>query len=86
MTSRRNLSHGFSISNIHAQESIILKYTNQLIEFLKSRDGEPVNMTEMFNFLTFDIAGDIVFGESFNCLTSVTLHVSLLLHNEEDKE
>ena len=80
MTSRRNLSHGFSASNIYAQEPIILKYTNQFIDLLKARVGEPVNMTEIFNFLTFDIAGDMVFGESFNCLTSATLHVSIPLY------
>ncbi|KAE9370075.1 cytochrome P450 [Stipitochalara longipes BDJ] len=71
---RRNISHIFSTSNIRAQEPIILKYTNQLIELIKSRDGEPVDVTEMFNFLLFDITGDMVFGDSFNCLTSATLH------------
>jgi cytochrome P450 len=72
---RRNMSHAFSYANLREQEPIIMKYTNQFIDLLKSRAGEPVDLSEIFNFLTFDIAGDMVFGDSFNCLTSATLHV-----------
>ncbi|PMD59449.1 cytochrome P450 [Hyaloscypha bicolor E] len=71
---RRNMSHAFSNANLREQEPIIMKYTNQSIDLLKSQAGEPVDLSEIFNFLTFDIAGDMVFGDSFNCLTSATLH------------
>lgn len=70
------MSHVFSSKNLRAQEPIILKYINQFIDLLKSRGDEPVDISEMFNFLTFDITGDMVFGDSFNCLTSESLHVS----------
>jgi cytochrome P450 len=79
MLARRNLSHAFSTSSIHAQEPVILKYTNQLVEVIKFKGSEPINVTEMYNFLLFDIAGDMVFGDSFDCLNSATLHVSFSL-------
>jgi cytochrome P450 len=71
------MSHAFSCANIREQEPIIMKYTHQFIDLLKSRADEPVDLSEVFNFLTFDIAGDMVFGDSFNCLNSATLHVRL---------
>jgi hypothetical protein len=53
-----------------------MKYTDQFIDLLKARRDQVVNMTEMFNFLLFDITGDMTFGDSFNSLRNATLHVS----------
>lgn len=44
-------------------------HVNQLIGKLREiPSGNPVNLVEWLNFTTFDIAGDLCFGESFNCL------------------
>ena len=39
-------------------------------------EGEAgiINVTSWYNFLTFDLTGDLTFGESFSCLCSGSLH------------
>ncbi|KAK1731959.1 hypothetical protein CaCOL14_009127 [Colletotrichum acutatum] len=36
--------------------------------------GEPVNLTLWYNYCTFDIIGDLAFGEPFGCLDGGDLH------------
>ncbi|KAK1636086.1 cytochrome P450 [Colletotrichum phormii] len=36
--------------------------------------GEPVNLTLWYNYCTFDIIGDLAFGEPFGCLEGGDLH------------
>ncbi|KAJ4168526.1 hypothetical protein NW754_010444 [Fusarium falciforme] len=53
------------------QEPIIKSYVDSFIQVLHEEcaDGkEPVNVEQWLNFLTFDIVGDLAFGESFGCL------------------
>ncbi|KAK1996017.1 cytochrome P450 [Colletotrichum falcatum] len=35
---------------------------------------QPVDLTLWYNYFTFDIIGDLAFGESFGCLESETMH------------
>ena len=72
---RRLLSHAFSERALKAQEHLIQVYFDRLITRLiaKAPDG-PINIVDWFHFTTFDIAGDLEFGESFNCLSSGELH------------
>ncbi|XXH00038.1 hypothetical protein Hte_006379 [Hypoxylon texense] len=74
---RRALSHGFSAQAMLNQEPIIKKYVDQLFEKLhkECRNSiQPLNMVEWFNFATFDVIGDLAFGEPFGCLENSTYH------------
>ncbi|GJC89806.1 trichothecene C-15 hydroxylase [Colletotrichum liriopes] len=74
---RRALSHGFSDSSMRAQEGIIVKYIDKLISRLpRSSDTKDVklNIEAWYNWTTFDIAGDLIFGQSFNCLEHTDYH------------
>ena len=74
---RRLLSHAFSERALKAQEHLIQVYFDLLINRLKAKaadDGKPFNIVDWFHFTTFDIAGDLEFGESFNCLEDGKLH------------
>ncbi|KAE8853633.1 hypothetical protein HRS9122_00625 [Pyrenophora teres f. teres] len=58
---------------IHAlleQEPILRDYVDLFVKRLreKAQRGEPANMVSWFNFCTFDIIGDLSFGEPFGCL------------------
>ncbi|KAL5872997.1 hypothetical protein ACKVWC_008617 [Pyricularia oryzae] len=80
---RRILAVGFSASYIVEQESIIHYYVGLLMNRLKEngQDGtKPLNMVNWFNWTTFDIVGDLAFGESFGCLETGVYHpwVSLM--------
>ncbi|KAB5539232.1 averantin oxidoreductase [Coniochaeta sp. 2T2.1] len=79
---RRALAHAFSQKALLEQESIIRGYVDLLIEKLKpyAKSGEPVNLCDWLNFTTFDIIGDMAFGEPFGCLKDGVFHswVSLI--------
>jgi len=80
---RRALSHAFSEKALAAQEVLLQKYVDQLVDRLKevtSTSKEPVDMVKWYNWTTFDVIADLLFGEPFGCLQDLSTHkyVSLL--------
>ncbi|OAL47372.1 averantin oxidoreductase [Pyrenochaeta sp. DS3sAY3a] len=74
---RRMLAHGFSDRALRAQEVVIQEYVNLLMKKFDEhgRNGTtPLNMVQWYNFFTFDIIAYLSYGESFNCLSSATMH------------
>ncbi|KAF7180412.1 hypothetical protein CNMCM7691_009580 [Aspergillus felis] len=67
---RRQLATGFSEKAVRNQEPIIRGYIDLLLEKLRenNNDGQPVVISDWFNYTTFDIIGDLAFGEPFGCL------------------
>lgn len=67
---RRLMSHGFSHAAIKEQEPLVDKYVQKLFaQFRKDAElHQPTDMLKWYNLTTLDIIGDLVFGESFNCL------------------
>ena len=74
---RRNFSHAFSDKSMREQEPIINKYIIQLIHRLHENVNKPVDLVNWYNFCTFDVIGDLVFGESFDCLHTSKLHACI---------
>jgi cytochrome P450 len=72
---RRILAPGFSGEALRSQEGLIMSYVDAFILGLteKSQKG-PVEVSAWFNYTTFDITGDLMFGESFGCLRDSRLH------------
>lgn len=71
---RRTLVHAFSDKSLKEQSPMIESYVNLLIQRLKERGGEVIDLVEWLNYTTFDIAGDLSFGESFECLMNGKTH------------
>ncbi|KAI0964944.1 averantin oxidoreductase [Xylaria arbuscula] len=74
---RRLLAHGFSETSLREQEPILQEFLDTMIRRVneKGRNGEePLDIMSWYNFLVFDFIGYLTFGESFNCLTSGSLH------------
>jgi cytochrome P450 len=67
---RRQMAHGFSEKALRDQEPLIRGYVNLLLQRLRenSQGGQPVVLSDWYNYTTFDIIGDLAFGESFGCL------------------
>ena len=79
---RRQLAHGFSDKALREQEPLIGKYIDLLIERLHEHSVDPdrvdtetggkarkpLNMVSWYNWTTFDVIGDLVFGEPFGSL------------------
>ncbi|KAM7213239.1 cytochrome P450 [Rhypophila decipiens] len=78
---RKALSPGFTPRALRSQEPILQRYTSLLTERLREQvlaTGEKgaanVDMGQWFHFTTFDIFGDLGFGESFDCLQTSRFH------------
>ncbi|KAI1146446.1 cytochrome P450 [Nemania diffusa] len=87
---RKALAPGFTTRALIAQESILQSYVNLLIKRLAEQatkqreiDGDGFDIAPWFNFVTFDIFGDLGFGESFDCLQNSRYHpwISLLFNS-----
>ncbi|EME77267.1 uncharacterized protein MYCFIDRAFT_191444 [Pseudocercospora fijiensis CIRAD86] len=73
---RRALAHSFSQKALLEQEYIVKRYVDQLIVNMKrmADDDEAFNLVNWLNFTTFDIIGDLAFGEPFGCLDLGRFH------------
>ncbi|RFU79370.1 cytochrome p450 [Trichoderma arundinaceum] len=73
---RKSMANGFSQQAMLDQQPLILTYVEKLFEKLKeaSSRGESIDAVAWYNYTTFDIIGDLAFGEPFGCLRESTYH------------
>jgi cytochrome P450 len=83
---RRLLSHAFSEKALRSQDDILQHYINLFISRLHERaraEAPVVDMVAWYNFTTFDLIGDLAFGEPFGCLENGAYHpwVAMIFEN-----
>nr|XP_001393034.2 cytochrome P450 [Aspergillus niger CBS 513.88] len=77
---RKLLAPAFTPRALRVQEPVLQRYASLLVDRIKDQvsvagtDGAVIDMGPWFNFTTFDIFGDLGFGESFNCLQHSQYH------------
>lgn len=78
------------IEGVETQEPILQKYVGLLVsrlhdQTLKEPRGAVLEIVPWLNYTTFDIFGDLGFGESFDCLQHSRYHpwISLLFNSVE---
>jgi cytochrome P450 len=71
---RRLMSHAFSAKALEGQHSLIIPYVDLLIQKLKENAARPQNIAAWYNWATFDIIGDLSFGESFHGVRDQRCH------------
>lgn len=78
---RRILAPAFSEKLVYEQEAMITEHVNLLVRKLKglTKDGPlqntaVVDVLKWFNYTTFDIIGDFIWGSSFGCLDHGVSH------------
>ncbi|KUI70157.1 Isotrichodermin C-15 hydroxylase [Cytospora mali] len=74
---RRVLSHGFSAQSMMEQQPLIQQYVDLLMDRLRENaqgGSKALDMTKWYNWTTFDIIGDLAFGEPFGCLNEASYH------------
>ncbi|KAJ4250217.1 hypothetical protein NW762_012032 [Fusarium torreyae] len=74
---RRALAHGFSNQSMMEQQTIITNYVDSFIQGLREECAGGMKLLDIgkwFNFTTFDIIGDLAFGEPFGCLAEREYH------------
>ena len=67
---RRMLSFAFSMSNLLRNEDILIRRTDEFLEAvgdIESENGKKgINIVQRFNYVTFDIMGEMSFGDSWD--------------------
>lgn len=75
---RRLQNPAFSDRALRAQESVIRGYADLLIKQLHGQASSPetstVDIVTWYTLFTFDVVGDLAFGESFHCLRNGEWH------------
>ncbi|KAI9162762.1 isotrichodermin C-15 hydroxylase [Paramyrothecium foliicola] len=74
---RRRLAPGFSEQSMRLQEPCITSYVSLLLtRLLNICEGgkKEVDLLQWYNFTTFDMMGDLSFGEPFDCLRNSKYH------------
>ena len=74
---RRLVAHAFSDKALRDQEPLLQRYISLLISKLYehgANTGKPIDVVRWFNFMTFDLIGDLAFGEPFDCLKDSEYH------------
>lgn len=74
---RRIFSNAFSDRALKLQANMFLTYIDKLVDNLRKsfRNGSSSqNMVQLYNFTTFDIMGDLTFGESLGMLDDSSYH------------
>lgn len=69
---RRAFAPAFTEKEVREQEPLIMRHLDILISQLskETTKGASINLLEWLEYVTFDIAGDLCFSESFRCLES----------------
>lgn len=77
---RKMLSGAFSEKAMREQEPLMKVYVDLLMQRLKETASKPTDIAKWYNWTTFDIFGDLCFGESFQCVEKASHHpwVSML--------
>lgn len=67
---RRALAHAFSIKALAEQEQLVAFHCMKLVHAVArfSQDDHDFDLSDWFNYLTFDITGDLTFKEYYGCL------------------
>lgn len=75
---RRLFNQAFSEKAVREQEPLIKSHVNTLVDQLKKQDEGPargkVDLAKWYVWTTFDVIGDLAFGESFDCLKENNFH------------
>ena len=72
---RKYLSHAFSQRSLTEQECLISKSINSFINKIGEDGAQGVDIVMAFTLMSFDIIGDLGFGETFRGIESSTNHV-----------
>ncbi|KAK4041427.1 cytochrome P450 [Parachaetomium inaequale] len=75
---RRALAPGFSDAALRVQEPVLRGYVDLLVGKMREKceegGGAVLDMEQWYNWATFDIAGDLVWGRAFGCLEREEYH------------
>lgn len=67
---RRMLSFAFSMSNVMENDEVLMRRTDEFLDVIGRTDTEHgrrgIDIVQKFNYVTFDIMGEMSFGDSWS--------------------
>ncbi|KAL3485692.1 cytochrome P450 [Aspergillus germanicus] len=78
---RRIWSHAFSDKLIRGYEQRVREYRQQLVDHFTEMEGQPINVRKWFNLYSFDVMGDLSFGQGFGSIERKEYHWAIQLLN-----
>ena len=72
---RKYLSHGFSQRSLTEQEYLVSKSVDNFINKIGRDGARGIDIVTAFTLMSFDIIGDLGFGETFQGIESGRSHV-----------
>ena len=79
---RRLWSQSFSDKALHGYERRIAVYNKALIDRLGENSGHTINAAKWFHYYSYDVMGDLAFGQDFGMLRSGEQHFAVELLKE----
>lgn len=64
---KRDLTAAFSTQALYEQEGLISECVDRFVRKIGEL-AEPLNMTKWFEMISFDVLGEMAFGESFRAV------------------
>ena len=85
---RRMLSFAFSMSNLIRNEDVLIRRADEFLNAISGIEGENgemgIDIVQKFNYVTFNIMGEMSFGDSWEMrLKEQTGHSSLPAHPQK---
>ena len=74
---RRIWDRAFSVKAINGYHPRVVSHLDAFERKLATKQNQAINMTDWFNFLTFDIMGDVSFGTEFNSVKTEKVHFAI---------
>lgn len=74
---RRVWSQAFGDQALKGYEQRMQKYRDMLFDRIAASDGQPMNITKWFGFYSFDVMGDLAFGQPFDMLKTSKNHQAI---------
>ncbi|TVY81294.1 Cytochrome P450 monooxygenase hmp1 [Lachnellula suecica] len=72
---KKIMSHAFSPKSLSEQEDIVRKYADMFMVAIKEEsDKGPIDLNDCYNWITFDILGELAFSEPFGSLEARKTH------------
>ena len=71
---RRGLSHPFSMKALLGQQDVVNLHVTKLMNAFRdmTAKGQIINVVDWYNYITFDVIGDLCYAEPFGCLDERT--------------
>ncbi|KAF2128089.1 putative cytochrome P450 [Dothidotthia symphoricarpi CBS 119687] len=79
---RRIWSRAFAEKSLRGYEQSISVFQDQLMRKVQAAAQQPINVTELLSLYSFDVMGDLAFGESFDMLRNGEMHWAVKLVDE----